>query len=112
VQPGVDEAGGAADVGGDQVVELSRFAPVQVRAQAVGLDAPQPEQGPGRDLRLGLVCAHPGPFGQDLGGHRDELIHHVALVGAQRRGGPDQVAEPADLRGGAGGVVVAPKPVR
>jgi len=55
-----------------------------VLAQAPGLDVPQPEQSPGRDLRLGVVRAHPGPVGQDLSGHGCELVHHVALVSPQR----------------------------
>jgi len=40
--------GGAADVGGHQVVDLGGYVRAgQVFAQAVGLDVPQPEQGPG-----------------------------------------------------------------
>jgi hypothetical protein len=56
---------------------------VQVLRQGLELNAPQPEQGNGRDLRLRVVRAQAGPPGQDLGGHRDELVHHVALMGPQ-----------------------------
>jgi hypothetical protein len=45
---------------------------VQVFRQALELDAPQAEQGGGRDLRLRVIRAHRGPPGQDLGGHGDE----------------------------------------
>ena len=84
VQSGFDEPGGAADVGGHHFVDPGRCkAAVQVLAQAVGLDVPQPEQGPGRDLRLGVTRVHPGPRGQDLGSHGHELAHHVGLVCAQ-----------------------------
>jgi hypothetical protein len=79
-QAGVDELSGAADVGGHQLVELGRGGVgVQVAAEAVGLDAPQAEQGPGRDLRLGVGGAHRGAGGQDLGGHGRGLVHHVGL---------------------------------
>jgi hypothetical protein len=83
---------------------------VQVLAQALGLDVPQSEQGPGRDLRLGVAGAQRGPFGQDLGGHRDELVHHVALVGPQRGRGADQVAEAPQRRGGPAGIVLTGQP--
>jgi hypothetical protein len=75
-QAGVDEPGGTVDFGGDQVVEPGGRG-VQVLAQALGLDAPQPEQGPGGDLRLRVFRAHPGPHGQDLGGHE-----HTGFTGA------------------------------
>jgi hypothetical protein len=38
---------------------------VQVFPQALVLDAPEAEQRGGRDLRLRVVHAHPGPLGQD-----------------------------------------------
>jgi hypothetical protein len=46
VQAGLDEPGGAADVGGDQVVEPGGRG-VQVLAQALGLGVPQAEEGSG-----------------------------------------------------------------
>ena len=61
------------DVGGHGLVDLCRCAgTVQVSGQGLELDAPQPEQGGGRDLRLRVIRAHRGPPGQDLGGHGDE----------------------------------------
>jgi hypothetical protein len=39
-----------------------------------------------------MVRAHPRASGQDPGGHRGELVHHVALVGPQGRSLPDRLA--------------------
>jgi hypothetical protein len=84
VQPGVDELGGPADVGGHGLVNLCGGAgAVQVSRQGLELDAPQAEQGDGRDLRLRVLRAQAGAFGQDLGGHGGELVHHVALMSPQ-----------------------------
>jgi hypothetical protein len=89
-QAGVDEAGRALDIGGHQFAEHRRYGGVvQVPAQAVGLDVPQAEQGPGRDLRFRVVCGHPGPRRENRGGRRGALVRHVGLVGAQRGRGPD-----------------------
>jgi len=46
-RPGLDEPGGAADIGAHQFVDPGWCGiAVQVLAQALGLDVPQPEQGP------------------------------------------------------------------
>lgn len=72
------------DVGPHGPVDLLRSpGAVQVSGQSLELNAPQAEQGGGRDLRLWVVRAHAGPPGQDLGGQRGELVHHVALMGPQ-----------------------------
>jgi len=97
MQAAVDKSGGAADVGADQFAERGGSGgAVQVLAQAVSLDPPQPEQCPGGDLRFRVIRGQPGPCRQDPGGGRDGLVHHVGLVGPQRGRGPDQVTEPAD----------------
>ena len=95
-QAGVDEPGGAADVGADQFMDPGRCgAAVQVLAQALGLDVPPAEQGPRRDLRLGVLALIPARAARSSP-PRTRLVHHVALVGAQRGCDADQVAEPAD----------------
>jgi hypothetical protein len=83
-QSGVDEVGGPVDLGAHGVVDLrGGSGAVQVFRQSLELNAPQAEQGGGRDLRLWVVRAHAAPRGQNLRGHCDELVHHVALMGPQ-----------------------------
>ena len=97
VQAGRDDPGRALDVGGHCLVHLGRgAAAVQVLAQPAELDLPQAEQRSRRDLRLRVIRAQPGAGGQDLRGHRDQLVGHVPLVGAQRSGAAQHVAEPHD----------------
>jgi hypothetical protein len=56
---------------------------VQVPRQGQELDAPQAEQGGGRNLRFRVRRAQAGAFGQDRGGYGGELVHHVALMSPQ-----------------------------
>src|SRR5207237_1352503 len=66
---GVDDVGGAVDLGADGVSDLGGCAgAVQVPAQALELDAPQRQQGGGGDLWLRVIRAHAGAASQDLGG--------------------------------------------
>jgi hypothetical protein len=97
--------GGSTDVGGHLLVDLVQRSGSKMLSQALGLDVPETEERSGRDLRFGIVGTEPGARGEDVGGDGNKLVHHVALMGPQRRRGPDQVPKAKNFFGGVAGVV-------
>jgi hypothetical protein len=101
MQSAVDELGCAFDVGAHGLVDLSGCSGPVECPERLELDTPESEQGGCCDLWLGVSCAHPGALSQPLGGHDDKPVQHVALIGAERRRGVDQVADASDRDRGA-----------
>jgi hypothetical protein len=111
MQSRVDELGCTLDVVGDDVMNNSGYVgAVQVSPQALGLDAPQPDQSGSCDLWLGIFRKRSSPPGQDLSGHGDELFSHLILMSPQRGCGTDHGAEPLEQRADRYRVVLRHQP--